>query len=216
MSKKVSSITKEHYELLDNAYKLFNQKLFANQLPDVMIVLHRKKNSRGYFHAERFVEKAPGKAKKSKKSVDELALNPDDFARPDIAILSTLAHEMAHVWRHRCSGKEPSRGGYHDKLWANKMKEIGLYPSSTGMEGGKETGQKVTHYIIKGGAFERHCLAFLKGKSIKLSSYPIITSSGQSNKNKVKYSCPGCDLNVWAKPGINVNCGECDERLMEE
>jgi len=32
------------------------------------------------------------------------------------------------------------------------MKEIGLQPSTTGEPACKETGQSVTHYIIKGGA----------------------------------------------------------------
>ena len=47
----------------------------------------------------------------------------------------------------------PPRRSYHDRQWAAKMKEIGLQPSTTGEPGGKETGQTVTHYIVKGGAF---------------------------------------------------------------
>ena len=49
--------------------------------------------------------------------------------------------------------------GYHpqlsaalyDRQWAAKMREIGLQPSSTGEEGGKETGQSMSHYIIPDG-----------------------------------------------------------------
>ena len=34
------------------------------------------------------------------KAVHELAINPDRFTgRTDDAIMSTLAHEMAHVWQ---------------------------------------------------------------------------------------------------------------------
>jgi len=217
MSAKVS-LSLEQYQLLDSAYKLFNQKLFSNKLPQCVIVLHRKKNARGYFHAERYVDRESVKIAKKKdqiKSYDELAMNPDDFDRPDITILSTLAHEMAHVWRHRCADKEPSRGSYHDKLWGRKMEEIGLMPSSTGKEGGKKTGQKVTHYIIQHGKYETVCLNFLKNKSIKLSSFQLSSASSNSNRNKIKYSCPSCDLNIWGKPGINIQCGECNERLEE-
>jgi hypothetical protein len=56
-------------------------------------------------------------------------------------------HEMVHVWQH-AFGK-PSAGGYHNKQWAAKMKAVGLQPSSTGYVGGKETGQRVTHYVIR-------------------------------------------------------------------
>jgi len=212
---KAQSFTQAQYSLLDEAYKFFNKQLFSNQLPECMIVLHRKKSSRGYFHAERYIQKAELQDKKKKLNyIDELALNPDDFNRPDIAILSTLAHEMAHVWRHRCNEKK-SKGGYHDKLWANKMEEIGLMPSTTGQEGGKRTGQKVTHYIIKHGKFETHCLSFLKNRSIKLSSFQLPSTSQDSKKNKVKYSC-SCGYNIWGKPGLNVQCNECEESFMEE
>ena len=58
-------------------------------------------------------------------------------------------HEMVHVWQH-AHGK-PGARGYHNKEWAAKMKAIGLQPSSTGMVGGKETGQRMMDYIIPGG-----------------------------------------------------------------
>jgi predicted SprT family Zn-dependent metalloprotease len=74
-------------------------------------------------------------------------MNPDSFTeRTDEAIMSTLAHEMAHVWQQ--SHRTPPRRSYHDRQWAAKMKEIGLQPSTTGERGGKETGQSVTHYIL--------------------------------------------------------------------
>lgn len=218
---KSQSFTKDQYDLLDAAYQFFNDKLFNNQLPECMIVLHRKKSSRGYFHAERYVQKSEIESKGKKKKlnfIDELALNPDEFDRTDIAILSTEVHEMAHVWRHRCSGKEPSKGGYHDKLWAKKMVEIGLTPKAIAKDGSltdKQTGQKVTHEIMKNGLFERHCLSFLKGRSIKLSSFELPKTSQQSKKNKIKYSC-SCGNNIWGKPGLSVQCNECKESFMEE
>lgn len=208
-----TSLSLEQYKLLDNAYKLFNEKLFDNNLPDCMIVLHRKKNAYGYFHAERYVDRASIKA--SKKSYDELALNPDDFNRPDIAILSTLAHEMCHVWQYRCTEKHP-RNGYHDKVWAKKMEEIGLMPSTTGDEKGKKTGQRVSHYIIQAGRFESYCLKFLKQQTIKLSSFALPPTSSSNKKNKIAYCCPSCDLKVWGKPEIVVRCGQCDEELLPE
>ena len=211
---KSQSFTQDQYKLLDDAYKFFNKQLFDNKLPECMIVLHRKKSSRGYFHAERYVEKSELKDKKKKiKYIDELALNPDDFNRPDIAILSTLAHEMAHVWRHHCHEKK-SKGGYHDKVWANKMEEIGLMPSDSGREGGKRTGQRVTHYIIKNGKFEKHCLSFLKNKSIKLSSFQLPSNSKDGNKNKIKYSC-SCGYNIWGKADLDISCNECGDNFTE-
>jgi transcription elongation factor Elf1 len=31
--------------------------------------------------------------------------------------------------------------------------------------------------------------------------------------SKTKYTCPGCGLNAWGKPAINLVCGDCDERM---
>ena len=91
---------------------------------------------------------------------DEIALNPAHFAgRTPAEMLSTLVHEMAHLWQHHFG--KPSRSGYHNKEWAAKMREIGLIPTDTGQPGGKDTGQKVTHNIEEGGRFDQACTAFL-------------------------------------------------------
>lgn len=217
------SLTAEQYKVLDDAYKFFNKQLFSNQLPQVMIVLHRKgKRNLGYFHAERFLDKQayqeavkhPTKSKKKEVAkIDELSLNPDNFiSYTDTAIMSTLVHEMVHVWQFHCTEKFP-RNGYHDKVWGRKMEEIGLMPSNTGTEGGKKTGQQMHHYIIQNGKFERSCLQFMKNKSIKLTSFPLAGMSTSQNKNKVKYSC-SC-TNVWGKPGLSLTCNECNEEFIE-
>ena len=72
---------------------------------------------------------------------------------PDESIISTLVHEMAHVWQETYG--DPSRRGYHNRQWAEKMREIGLQPSSTGEPGGRETGQSMTHYILPDGRYTK-------------------------------------------------------------
>ena len=91
---------------------------------------------------------------------DEIALNPTNFhSRSVTDILSTLVHEMVHL---QCQHEGKScRGGYHDRQWGKAMKEIGLYPSNTGMPGGKETGQQMSHYPISGGPFAVACMSLL-------------------------------------------------------
>lgn len=213
-----NSLSLELYKLIDEAFYFFNKKLFNDELPQCAILLHRKRNAYGYFHAERFIDKREAAQKKKKvklQTFDEISLNPDDFAnRPDIAILSTLVHEMAHQWQFRCAEKNP-KGCYHDKVWANKMEEIGLMPSDTGAEGGKRTGNRVSHYIVKSGKYETHALEFLKNRSIKLSSFPLPTLSSEKSRNKIKYTCPSCEVNIWGKPELHVTCTDCGEEFEE-
>src|SRR5215211_8110056 len=148
---KTVAFTQTEYEGFQQAYDFFNRELFDRSLLQVLVTLQRHAKTRGYFSPERFSGRI------DETAVHELALNPDNFTgRTDEQILSTLAHEMAHVWQ-QTHGKAP-RKGYHDRQWAGKMREIGLQPSSTGEEGGKETGQSISHYIIPGGRYaaQRH------------------------------------------------------------
>ena len=117
-----------------------------------------------------------------------------------------LVHEMAHVWQETYG--EPSRRGYHNRQWAEKMREVGLQPTSTGEPGGMETGQSVTHYIIPEGHYAR-AYAQLASSGYKLhwQSLPAVGSAKKTSKRK--FTCPECRQNAWAKPGACLICGQC-------
>lgn len=141
--------TEETYTELDIAYNYFNEHLFQNRLPPCLITLQREKRTFGYFSKKRFVNK-------NGNHIDELAMNPAYFGIRSIQeTLSTLVHEQVHV-EQEYYGK-PSRNGYHNTEWGRLMERVGLCPSNTGLEGGKRTGQQMSHYIKKGGAFEIAC-----------------------------------------------------------
>jgi predicted SprT family Zn-dependent metalloprotease len=196
-------ITPTEYRAFQKAYDFFNIELFDGSLPHVLVTLQRRANTRGYFSPERFTGRT------QEITVHELALNPDTFTgRTDEEILSTLAHEMAHVWQ-QTHGKPPTRC-YHDKQWAAKMKEIGLQPSTTGAPGGKETGQSVTHYIVAGGRYAR-AYAKLKASGFQLhwQSAPQDAQAKAKKASKTKFTCPECGQNAWAKPDALLICGNC-------
>jgi hypothetical protein len=141
-------ITPAEYGAFQEAYDYFNTVLFDELLPEVLVTLQRQAKSRGYFSPLRF------KGRQEEAAVHELALNPDCFPeRTDEEICSTLVHEMTHIWQQTC-GRAP-RKAYHVQQWADKMKEIGLHPSTTGKPGGRETGQSITHFIVQGGRYSR-------------------------------------------------------------
>jgi predicted SprT family Zn-dependent metalloprotease len=204
--------THRTYTGLTAAYDHFNRELFEGQLSPCLITMQRHKGAYGYFSGNRFASIAD-----PQEVTDEIALNPATFAsRTPTKILSTLVHEMAHLWQHHFG--RPSRSGYHNREWAAKMREIGLIPTDTGEPGGKEVGQKVTHAIEEGGRFERSCAAYL-------ASAPAIfyhdragdeEEAGARRKkaaSKTKFTCPSCGLNAWAKPDAALKCGECNESM---
>jgi SprT-like family len=200
---KTAAITITEYQGFQTAYDFFNRELFGGSLPQVLVTLQRHANTRGYFSPERFAGRI------DKAAVHELALNPDGFAsRSDEEILSTLVHEMCHVWQ-QTHGKAPRRS-YHDRQWAAKMREIGLQPSSTSEPGGKETGQSVSHYSISGGPYAR---AYVKlaaqGFQLHWQSAPVDKQGKAKKSSKTKFTCPECGQNAWAKPDALLLCGEC-------
>jgi SprT-like family len=199
------AITAVEYGGLQAAYDHFNGALFDAALPDVMIVLSRKANMRGHFAPDRFSARVDAHGRHE----HELALNPDAFiGRTDEDICSTLAHEMVHVWQH-AHGQPSKRYSYHNKQWAAKMREIGLQPSSTGAVGGKETGAKMSHYILPGGPYTQAFTA-LAALSWKLNLESTPTRGGErAAPSKVKFSCPACNQNAWGKPDLQITCTVC-------
>ena len=195
--------TLAEYVTLQTAFDYFNAELWDGKLPQVLITLQRKKGARGYFSPERFAGRGfDGKS-------HELAMNPDTFSgRTDEEIISTLVHEMAHLWQEEL-GKAP-RKCYHNKQWANEMKRIGLQPTDTGEKDGKETGQKVTHIIMDGGLFVKAYAELAKtGSKLKWESKTGARTVTAKKESKVKFTCPHCEQNSWGKPDAKLICGVC-------
>jgi predicted SprT family Zn-dependent metalloprotease len=201
-------ITRVEYNAFQDAYDFFNTELFGGSLPHVLVTLQRRAHSKGYFSPERFDNRVV------KTTVHEVALNPDCFTnRSDQEILSTLVHEQTHVWQKTFGNYR--RPGYHNKEWAAKMKEIGLQPSNTGFPGGKETGQQMTHYIIKDGPFAK-AYAKLNERGFQLHWQSADYSTQKNPSSKTKFTCLQCGQNAWGKPDALLICGHCSEVDVED
>lgn len=193
------------------AYRFFNDRLFTGSLPNCLITMQRKKGARGFFHGNRFGSRDQAEI------IDEIALNPAMFAaRDDRAILSTLVHEMVHLWQHRFG--TPSTVGYHNREWAAKMGELGLIASHTGKPGGRHTGRRVTHFVEPGGLFDSACEELLRSgvfvAYVQRGGDATEAMRAKKAASKSRYSCAGCGLNAWAKPGVRLACGDCRRPLL--
>lgn len=202
----MEQITTNQYAAFETAYDWFNADLFNGRLPAVLITLQRKSKAMGYFSSGRFA------SRNGEGTTDELALNPATFrGRTDLEILSTLVHEMCHVWQYHFG--KVSRSGYHNGEWADKMTSIGLEPSSTGKPDGKRTGQKMSGYIIPG-PFET------SAKGLLLTGFRLNWESPdgkkKSSQSKSKFTCPDCRLNAWAKPTASLACFDCTVRMVKD
>lgn len=208
--------TQDTYDALQQAYDHFNWALFDGKLPNCLITLQRRARTYGYFSHKRFRKGDGHKA-------DEIALNPAHFqGHSCMETLATLVHEQVHLWQAHYG--EPGRGRYHNREWADKMKTIGLQPSDSGVEGGRETGDSMRHYVIAGGPFEAEAKRLLsQGFEItwtenKRPSGPPSEGSADEPEKKgstrMKFTCPLCQLNAWAKHDASLICGT-DQSPME-
>jgi predicted SprT family Zn-dependent metalloprotease len=244
------------YKELTDAYDYYNKELFDNLLPECIITLSKSLNTFGVFYPMNFIS-----VNNEDRKLHEIAMNVQAFALRQIPLtLSTLAHEMCHLktFENGLYG----RGNYHNKNWAKEMKLIGLMPSETGEPGGAETGQSVTHYIIKDDKFDLKTKELIQkgfiipfverikqqvksvdlkearkmqipgkpgaykdkegnefnGKSIfcgydaKGKEIIKIVVKENTTKSRVSYTC-SCKAVYWGRPGGNLYCGTCKEKL---
>lgn len=176
--------------------------------------------------------------KKTDTKLQYMGINPDYLDRSIGEILSTVCHELCHVYEHAYI--HIPRGGYHDKQWAELMTDCGLEPIYN-----NSSKTSVHHKIIPGGVFEK----FVEGFAEKYGEdyFNIVSYSAEVmrrtrkelgieddpdadtpkpdnadkpikkyNRNKIKYVCRSCGLKVWGKAGLSVSCNECMETLEEE
>lgn len=196
--------TKEQFTAFQAIFDYYNEHLFENKLPGVLLNFSRKvKNVGGFFAPERW--KGIAGDGDDRKAIHEISLNPEHFNKEPKWVISILVHEMVHLWQQEF-GKIP-RGGYHDKQWGEKMEAIGLMPSNTAMPGGKKTGQQMAHYVIEAGLFD---LAYAEMPPDLLLPFEHVDPPPKVStlKRKTKYVCR-CDNKVWGKAGLSVTCNEC-------
>lgn len=227
------------YAELQHAYDMFNQHLYDGTLPDCLITLQREKKSYGYFSAERFGNRDGEKTDEIALNPTYFAVVPL------IEIMQTLAHEMSHVWQHhhgkpgrgRYHNKEwankleslglmPSSTGHPGgKRTGDSMAD---YP----IKGGTflDVCQqllteefKISWYDRFGSLKDGHTSFGLSmdlpegGETIAANDgveMAEATTKPGNKSNRAKYTC-ACDINVWGKPGLNVLCGDCNEKFEE-
>jgi len=203
------------YMDLSIAYGFLNKRLFSGELPDCHLTLSVKANSYGYFRTNSYQNK-----QNETVTRHEIALNPCYFSRDDKAVLSTLVHEMLHLWQH--VGGNDSAKVYHNAEFCAKMLVFGLQciDSKTGQA--ITAGQNCTQNVINNGLFDRVAEQLIEtGWKVNWQRVDDLTSQKQGkggkgkDKSKVKFQCPQCSQAAWGKSSLNILCGICNVPMTE-
>ncbi len=200
--------TSEQFSNYQKAWGYFNQELFDGNLEPCLLNLSSHRGSYGYF--------CPRRWKKGDHETHEISLNPNMLGRPLEDTMGTLVHEMVHQWQQDFG--RPSRRGYHNLEWADKMEEVGVIPSDNGMPEGSRTGQRVSHYIDIDGKFAKALTRMPKEFALPWLTREVeLLAEKPKQLKKIKLTCPECEVSVWIEV-INadheVTCGECGDLFL--
>ena len=169
--------TRTMYRYVEDAFDHFNRELFDNNLPKPLITFQREKGCLGIFMYRRWRNREEG-------YINEIALNPMYFVTHNpLELFQTIVHEMCHLWQFEYG--KPSRAGYHNREWAQKMEAVGLMPSDTGAPGGKTTGQHMSDYPLPGEHFYRACVAFEHSHVLPLADRLGLCEAQQKQRNRL-------------------------------
>jgi hypothetical protein len=191
---------------LHHAYQAINERFFSGALPGCEIRFSTRKGSEGHYR--------PGALPSGElcPALDQIAVGAHLSSSK---MIESLAHQTWHQYRQH-SGQPPRRA-YHDQVWAEKMVEIGLQPSSTGLPGGRMTGQTVSHYLLEGGGLSLLIRELYdQGLDINLAGAAGRRSANKKAWARTKYTCAGCNKSVLGGDQYNLVCGDCQLPLTPE
>lgn len=198
----------QNLQYIHNIFNYYNNALFNNKLPEVIITISRDFKLSGMFSANQW-------KKKDGKSIHELTLNPDFINPYDIEFHQTLTHEMCHLEQFIFG--TPGKSGYHNIEFSQIMERVGLQTSDTGTPDGLKTGRRMYDYVIEDGLFQKAFQKLQESGFGVLEVMPVKKpqdSKSRFSGKRSKYTCD-CGTNVWGKVGLTLTCSNCNKPYKE-
>jgi hypothetical protein len=135
---------------LQQAAAHFNSALFESALPEHVVTLQRSLRTDGDFLPERWRDT-------SGHTLHEIALNPQCLAGTHLlGLMTTLVRQQGHLWQHTYG--TPSRSGYHNVEWSQKMSAVGFKVVALDGGGQRQTGQRIELAPTPDGSFLNACV----------------------------------------------------------
>lgn len=220
------SIKEIIYEL-HKAFSLLNKDFFGSQLIEPAITVQSKgnrKNVLGWCSTKKIWQ--------DDKEISKYEINmvAEYLDRGYDAAMTTLLHEMIHLYHLQNGIKDVSRSGsYHNKFFKNKAEELGFeieYDKKIGWSQcilTEPLKEKINSYNINKSVFsiyryspDVHIQKVIKKMQEEENTEEIenlieTTSKVKKKSGYIKYRCPGCNITIRATKEVNVKCVDCDE-----
>lgn len=203
---------------LEKMFRQLNADKFNNELEEPIITI--QSTPRAYGHV------TCGKVWKSKDSHRyELNIGAGTLARPIENVVSTLLHEMVHIYHLMNDIQDCSRGNtYHNKKFKEKAESVGLvidYDSRIGYSVTSPSDALILYICDQGwsdiqmnrGEFTRVSVGTAAGNKNTGNPDDESTPSKRPSSTR-KYICPCCKQSVRATKTVNIICGNCCEKMV--
>lgn len=212
---KMSRLTGE----LEKIFRLLNQDFFNNELPTPIITVIP--TPRAYAHYVPFDiwnTKDTGRR--------EINIASGTLDRPIENIVASMLHEMTHFYNDSILNiQDTSRGGtYHNKHFARQAEQRGLIVTRSDKYGYAHTApaDRLLEWVLEHDELKEveMCRANPATKAVSIGTHtgnngltPITTAT--PSRHHRKYMCPCCGNSCRATKKINLICGDCMERMIE-
>ena len=199
--KNCNEIYQENLKALNTAFDFLNEKLFENALSKSVITIQADTKARAYGWFTCYDAWLNTDENKS----TEINISANYLDRPPHETISTLLHEMCHLYAYQHKIQDTSRSGtYHNARFKEIAENHGLNVVKVEKHGWTRTSLKdETKAIVE------PILNLLTLKRILPSMEKGKTSSTR------KYICPDCEMTVRATKAVNIICGDCHVNMVE-
>ena len=207
---------------LQRNFKLLNGVFFNNELerPVITILADSTSGAYGWISVNKVW------STKDQQFYREINLCAEYLNRPPELVITTLLHEMCHLYNIQNGVQDTSRGGtYHNGKFKETAERCGLIVSKSEKYGFCITTPSPELTELVKSKTRAGCFKLERMKTYR-DGTPKTTTTGKDGREKTttrtkqstrKYSCPVCGLIVRASKDISgkVLCVDCDEFLIE-
>lgn len=199
---------------LEKIFRSLNEDKFNGELETPIITV--QSTPRAYGHIT--VRKVWKNSRHGEQY--EINIGAGTLNRPIEDVVSTMLHEMVHLYNLMHDIQDCSRGGtYHNKKFKEKAEEVGLVIDYDSRIGWSITspGEDLINYIV-GQQWEDILINREEGVRISIGGKSGDSGSGADDIEKKpsstrKYQCPCCGMSVRATKEVRIICADCAELL---
>lgn len=200
---------------LEKIFRALNEDKFGGELETPIITIQSTPRAYGHITCGKVWKNAHEEGGQYELNIGAGTLN-----RPIENVVSTMLHEMVHLYNLMHDIQDCSRSGtYHNKRFKAKAEEVGLvieYDSRIGWSITSPSGG-LLEYIIEQGWED---ILINRAEHIRISVGGTADKSGEPDSSRKpsstrKYQCPKCGISCRATKDIRILCVDCME-LMEK